>query len=165
MRLRRTLTALALLSTIGVAGCARITHVPTASFAKPKGVPYYLGSYYLLTYPDGRGGLASQYFFLRDPNKKMFAKSRAWLANISSLLKFEGGVLTNSESTADSTALPAALIEAAETLMKTLAAANVVATGVQGPSIYKVRFTSATQVTFIGDRSKYTVSVGGWSES
>lgn len=155
-------TALAVL----LAACAQIKHTPVNDFAGAGGIPYYLGSWYLLTWPDGHGNLSAEYYYLRDPSKKMEAYPRAWLANLNTTLEFASGVLKSSDTAADSGAVPAALIEAAESFLKGMAAANEAVRGrppgLEAPSIYKVKIVDPTTIQFVGDRTAYTVTVAGW---
>jgi len=138
-------------------GCASVTHRPVKDFNQPKGIPYYLGSYYLLVHTDGKGNLESKILFLPDPNKKMVAKPKAILSSLSATLGYTNGVLSSTKTTTDTSAVLGAVIGAAKTFL-TAAIANEPA-ALPAPTIYKIRIDSPTEITFIGEETADTVEV------
>lgn len=155
----------ALAGSILLAGCAQIRHHPVGSFEKPQGIPYYLGSWYLLAYTDGKGGVESHLLYMMDPRRRMEARPRSWFASLDSLLKMDGGILTRAETTVDTTAAPTAIFEAAQKAASILVAMDPTKEGgIPAPSIYRVKVDppdkgAPTVVTFVGSRSTFAVEV------
>ncbi|HXC50061.1 MAG TPA: hypothetical protein VN634_04200 [Candidatus Limnocylindrales bacterium] len=156
----------------GWSGCAQVKHHPVDSFDQVQGIPYYLGSWYLLLYPDGKGAVKSSFLYMMDPRFKMEARPRAWFASVESLLKLDGGVLTATEMKADTTAVPSFILKAAEKAATSMVANDVSAsrgeetvTSVPAPSIYRIDVQApsnpgdATIVTFVGEQSDFLVEV------
>jgi hypothetical protein len=98
-------------------GCAGITHraiESDAQDAKARGFRYYDSSPYLLVQTDNQGGLTSELVYLPDRTKKRSARPYAYLASNATTLTFQKGVLTDSVSDTDGTAIPTAIIKALE---------------------------------------------------
>jgi hypothetical protein len=97
--------------------CAGVTHqaITTAEQdCKARGVRYYDSSPYLLVQTDNQGGLTSDFMYLPDQNKKRQARPYTFLASNTTTLSFQNGILTDSSSDTDSSAVPAAVIKALE---------------------------------------------------
>ena len=90
--------------------CAGVTHqaITTAKQdCKARGVRYYDSSPYLLVQTDNQGGLTSDFMYLPDLNKKRQARPFTFLASNTTTLSFQNGILTDSSSDTDSSAVPA----------------------------------------------------------
>jgi len=145
----------AALIAVGFSGCTSVAPVPVPRANpfpdEPGGIPYYDGSYYLLIYADGHGNLKWSLEYIFDPAKKMIYKASATLASLETSLKFNYGLLSESTTTADSTAVPTAILGA----FKTVLSAGVMndltsgATKVPTPRIYKV-LIHGDQVELLG---------------
>jgi hypothetical protein len=145
-------------------GCASVKHQPVADFEDPKGIPYYGGSHYLLVYSDGKGNIHSEILYLMDRRKKMVADPTSCFASLQSTLSFTNGVLSDAKAVGDATAIPQAILAAAE---KVLAAGVLAAPEARGgpgftlpaPSIYKIVVESPTRVRFVGEETDEVVHV------
>ncbi len=154
--------------TLGLASCAQLVHSPIEDFDDVSGVPYYQGSYYLLVHTDGKGNLASKLLWLRDPSRKMQAKPTSVFASLESTLQFSNGTLTKSTELADTTAVPTAIIEAAESLLSSGFLSRpdrAPKIALPAPSIYKVIIVDPVTIKFVGEDSRYTVNVTRTSRS
>lgn len=157
-------------------GCAGVSHVPIPderADRRSQGIRYYRHSLYLLVHSDGMGGLKTVWKFLPDPNKKMSICTYNCVAKLESTFKFdEAGVLTSSMEHPDSSAVPAAVIQAAAAALPAIlkfakgAADDPDAHKVPAPQIFKVVAESSPeidpatgytkdQVVFIGDHMKF----------
>jgi len=138
--------SLLMLLLVGVAGCAGLTVKPVpdaAADAKARGFRYYEPSPYLLVYTDNQGGLVSQITLLPDPTKKMSVKPYNRLASNNVTLDFDKGMLKQGTTEVDETAVPSALIAAAEKAVgAAIAAKGVVppgtATTAPPPYLFKI---------------------------
>ncbi len=131
-------------------GCAKVTHRPLASLkAKDdtgSGIRYFRSAPYLLVHSDGKGGIEWKIVFLPDQTQPMSAEPTTFLASIDATLKFKNGVLTSSDQIGDATAVPKALIKAAQTVATAAAGAALSAAGVPSdaepgipaPYLYKI---------------------------
>lgn len=99
-------------------GCAGMDVVPISSEGKSdecaRGVRYYGSSTYLLVHTDNSGGLTTKILQLPDTTKKMSLRPYVVMATAETTLDFDNGVLTKSTARFDSTAVPAAVVKAAE---------------------------------------------------
>jgi hypothetical protein len=98
-------------------GCAGMDVVPVPGGKSDdcaRGVRYYGSSTYLLVHSDNSGGLTTRILQLPDTTKKMSLRPYVVLATAETTLDFENGVLTKSIARFDSTAVPAAVVKAAE---------------------------------------------------
>jgi len=142
-------------------GCASLTHKPVTDFAKPEGVPYYGGSHYLLIYSDGKGGLVWKLLYLADPNKMRVAVPSAIAANLDTKLTFTNGVLSESKATADSSAIPKAVIQTIEKALPLLAAANApdgASHQLPAPTLYRVTWKGG-QLHLVGGKAATSISL------
>ena len=94
--MQRLINPVLILLITALSGCASMTHSPVKDFSNPGGIPYYLGSYYLLVHTDGKGNLESTILYLPDRSKKMVAKPTAFLCCSSNSVQ-----LTESYSASD----------------------------------------------------------------
>jgi len=85
-----------------------------ADLKDKKGFRSYEGSTYLLVFPDGKGNMATTPIFLPDQKKKISVAPYSFLASNETKLVYVNGVLTGSETEADGTAVPNAVIGAVE---------------------------------------------------
>lgn len=81
------------------------------------GIRYYDVSPYLIVHSNPDGTLAIRLIYLPDPNKKMSVHPKAISAKIETTLEFENGSLKTSQSLADATVVPKAILEAAKTVL------------------------------------------------
>lgn len=81
-----------------------------------QGIRYYEPAPFLLVYSDGKGNLTSQIIMMPDLTQKRVIDLYAYAAKNKGTLDFENGVLTKSEMTIDSAAVPEALIGTIQTL-------------------------------------------------
>ena len=132
----------AMLSLTGLlTSCAGVTHQAITTCKQEKaarGVRYYDSSPYLLVQTDNQGGLTSDFMYLPDPNKKRQARPFTFLSSNTTTLSFQNGILTDSSSDTDSSAVPAAVIKALE--QAAVSAAKLTAFDVaktkQAPRVY-----------------------------
>jgi hypothetical protein len=137
-----------------VAGCAKLEHKPIAYTPVPScgptdvamkanrkadnaatGIRYYQSSPYLLVFSDGKNGLSWQILYLPDQTKKMSAVPRSDWSKLDATLKFENGVLTDSNAIGEAAAVPKAIIAAAEQVVASLA--GIAAKGGAVPGVIK----------------------------
>lgn len=97
-----------------VGGCAGIAHraLTDVENETAKGLRYYDSSPYLLVQTDNDGGLKSELVYLPDQTKRREAKPYTFLATNNTTLEFVKGVVTTTTSETDSTAVPAAVVQA-----------------------------------------------------
>lgn len=144
---------------LSTAACATVSHRHIATEdddLRATGIRYYGASPYLLVYSNGKGGIVTELKYLPDPAKKMSAEPKATLANVDATLSFSNGVLTSSVETGDATAVPTAILKAAEAIAPALLAAlNETDTGKElimpAPHIYKV-IVNGNTVSFRGGK-------------
>ncbi len=98
-----------------LSGCAGVDYTTIHNDAEDKtarGLRYFDSSPYLLVQTDNQGGLSSQFMYLPDQTKKRQATPHTFLASNTTTVTFNNGVLTDSTSDTDSSAVPAAIIKA-----------------------------------------------------
>jgi hypothetical protein len=191
-RILIAIPSLLLLLCIGLTGCAGITYqavpyvpVPldttTEQGAKealeahtknlnadagPKyaGIRYYGSSLYLMINSDGKGGVQWRIIELPDQTKKMSAQPYNFIAQLSSTLVFQNGILMGSAVQADSTAVPRAVLDAITKVLP--AAAKLLLARPEGateellvrPELYKIVVRDDT-VEFNGGPADFSVHV------
>lgn len=102
---------------LAAVGCANVTVKPVLDQDRDervRGFRYYRASPYILVYTDNKGGLSSRTIMLPDTTKKMSARPWTVMASTDSTLEFQNGVLTGAQTKTDTTAVPVAVIKAAE---------------------------------------------------
>lgn len=185
-RLRPLSLSAILATTFLVSGCAQITHQPVKYHAYPfgggsqaerqnielanqkedlkqTGVRYYLSSPYLLVYNNGKGKLVWDIVHLPDQTKLMVATPTQIMAKATTKLTFANGVLTESESELDSSAIPKAVIEAVEKVLPLLMGAFVRTTvpgvgEIPAPQLYKI-VIDGNDMQLVGIQNSETVKV------
>jgi hypothetical protein len=132
-RRRPPRSALAALAgaTLLAAGCATVVHRPLSGNEDDadRGIRYYNSSPYVLVYANAAGGITAQIEYLPDPYKLMSAKPTQWLSSLDTRLEFTNGVLTQADTTADTSVVPEAILTAAKT-----AATSILARTSEDPS-------------------------------
>lgn len=116
MHLVRSIPIVTLMTLAACVGCSGMTVLPIHNDQEDLGATgfrYYESSPYILVYSDGTS-LKSNLIHLPDKTRKMSIKLFDFLSSNSMKLTFSNGVLTSSETDADSTAVPKAVIEAAK---------------------------------------------------
>jgi hypothetical protein len=101
-------------------GCAGVQHLPVRDMKADdtaKGVRYYRESQYLLIYSRPDGMRDWTILHLPDPTKKMSAEPYNFWSKVTTNMKFENGVLTDSADTADATVVPKAILDAVKTVV------------------------------------------------
>lgn len=92
-----------------ITGCAGVDYKPAPATIAPRqdagGIVYYEDSPYLLVYPDGKGNISWQVLFLPDQTKKRIAVPYNFISSLNTSLTFQNGLLTQSSTTADATAV------------------------------------------------------------
>jgi len=157
-------------------GCAGLNVNPIASDDTGKrglndttanGIRYYEPAYFLLVYSDAAGSVKTDVLVLPDTTRKMVAKPYSFLANNKQTLSFSDGMLTESTQTVDSTAVPVALIQAAQTAAEAAAKLglfNAPTTtkserpSLSAPRLYKIVIHGST-VTLLGSAPGDTVQL------
>ena len=102
------------LSSLVIAGCASIDSHEEDDTST--GIRYYNSAPFILAYSDGKGGVTTEVVYLPDTTRVMSLDATAFLAQNKTVLSFKRSVLTASETTADATELPKAVLEAAKNL-------------------------------------------------
>ncbi|MER0170149.1 MAG: hypothetical protein DU489_05970 [Nitrosomonas sp.] len=143
--------------------CAGVTHKPISSIedSADEGIRYFGSSYYLFLYSNGKGGLITEIKSLPDPNKKMSAKPYSFLSSLDLTMNFVNGVLTSSEETADSTAIPKAVIAAAEKVASLLLQTmNLPSKQLElpAPYVYKIVLKSDS-IEFVGGSAEDRIKI------
>jgi hypothetical protein len=121
-------------------GCAEVVHKPITS-AEDKtatGIRYYNASPYVLVYANSGGGITAEVKYLPDPHKLMSAKPNQWLSSLDTTLSFANGVLTQADTTADTTVVPKAILSAAKAAATALLAKTVTPQDVPKPRLFKI---------------------------
>lgn len=146
-------------------GCARIVHssVSADKDGRAEGIRYYNSSPYLLIYSNGKGGIVTQILYIADPQKKMTAQPKSFLASAQTTLEFDKGVLKNSKSTIDASSLPVAIMKAVQTIgvAALIPAANDPLEGtrqIPAPYLYKIIVNGST-ISFVGKQGNVNVNV------
>jgi hypothetical protein len=121
------------------------------------GIRYYEASPYLLVYSDGKGGIVWKIYYLPDQTRKMIAEPFNIVAKVTTNMQFSNGVLTESTVELDQTAVPKALISAAEKMVP-LAFADQPPHQVPAPQLYKI-ILNGDQVYFAGGSGNRNVNV------
>jgi hypothetical protein len=81
---------------------------------KSRGFRHYLPATYILVYTDNAGGIVTKSLTLPDTSRRMSVRPHTFLASNDLELSFARGILGSAKSDADATAVPKALIAAAE---------------------------------------------------
>jgi hypothetical protein len=168
-------------SAVGVllGGCAGVTYQPVsytpiardgsnaaeakkandAADESASGIRYYQASPYLLVYSDGKGGIVWKIYYLPDQTRKMTATPYNYVAKVTANLTFSRGVLTDSTEDVDTTAVPKAILAAAEKLLPlALADTTPEERTVLPPRLYKILVAGDT-ITLAGGPGDTNVSV------
>jgi hypothetical protein len=108
-----------------------------------RGFRYYEGAHFLLVYSDGKSGLKAEVKFLPDVTRIRSVDPYAYFAKNESTLTFQNGMLVQSKTVVDETALPTAAVNALKTVAQAaIAAANAAAgrerTYLPFPKLYKI---------------------------
>ena len=156
-RLRVCLTVLVMLC----AGCS--ASVKYAREDDPStGIRYYESAPYLLIYSDGKGGLKWQILSLPDQSHVMTVAPVVHGGGKSQMsLSFQNGVLGTSTVAGDTTAIPSALIAAAQAVIPLVAAAvfeGQKPAEFPKPYLYKIVVSGGT-VEFLGGEGDATIRV------
>lgn len=139
--------------------CASIRHSPVSGDDKEVGIRYYESAPYLLVYSDSKGGIKTQILHLPDQTRLLSAHPKSKLASLKSTLKFQNGVLTSSEETIDTTAVPSAILDAVKTIVPSLIAAiEKRGDEVPAPYLYKI-VVYGEEVFFYGSQGGETIRV------
>jgi hypothetical protein len=139
--------------------CASVEPVRVDDFNSPQGIPYYEGSYYLLVWPDGLGNLKWSLNYVADTTKKMEYRTKNFLSAVETDLEFSNGLLTKGTTSLDSTAVPKAVVAAAEKVLLAAIANDASPTNsnaIPGPSIFKL-VVNGGKIVFLGEESKDVV--------
>ena len=139
----RNLVTAIFVTALGTA-CATIEHAPITDTEDKTdtGIRYYRASPYILVYANSAGRIDTELKYMPDPHLLMSAKPTQWLSSLDVTLEFKDGVLTKSETTADTSILPKAILTAA----KTAATAILARTDDSGPSVPKPYLFKIVQV-------------------
>lgn len=139
-------------------GCAGMYVTKVAGSAaddSAAGIRYYGSSPYIYVTTDNAGGLTPTLVYLPDPQKKMSAYLYNIVATNDATLEFENGILKTSEVTADSSALPKAVVTALEKIaVAVVGAANEIDEGpnIPPPYIFKILF-DADGIPYLIDKN------------
>jgi hypothetical protein len=143
-----------------LSGCAaNVTHQVEAKGSD--GIRYYLNAPYLIVYSDGKGGLQWQIRYMPDQTHVMSATPHVVGAHLEVNMQFQNGVLSNSTTQGDSTAIPRSIIAAVQNVAPMLLKALMAGPGDRGfpaPSVYKI-VVSGDDVKFIGGAGDVSIQV------
>jgi len=135
---------------------AQITEENNIRESKLKGLRYYRPAPYLLVYSDGKESLKWEIHVLPEPTVKSSAYPYNYVASLQVTLQFnEKGILTSVDETADTAAVPKAVIGSIEKLAATVAKAVMDAPAEQrvnyfpAPRLYKI-VVNGDGVEFLG---------------
>jgi hypothetical protein len=81
------------------------------------GIRYYETSPYLLVFSDGKGAIKWKIYYLPDQTLKRTIEASAFLASVNTAHTFSNGTLVSGKGTADSTAIPKAIITALQGIL------------------------------------------------
>lgn len=138
--------------TASVSSCTA-TVVYEHATAASTGIRYYESAPYLLIYSDGKGGLKWQILYLPDQSHTMSATPEVRGGAAQMTLYFQNGVLGTSTVQGDTTAIPSAILAAAQAAVPLLIGAGVFEgpKPVPFPSPYLFKIVvSGGSVRFIG---------------
>jgi hypothetical protein len=130
---------------------------------KDVGFRYYQSAPYLLIYTDNQGGVKSQILFLPDTAQKMSIRPYNILASSNVQLNFDNGVLTGTDSSADETIIPKAVISAIEKVASAAAAKAFMLPGTPQPTatntlpspyLYKIVLAADGELKFVGSQGE-----------
>lgn len=157
-------------------GCAGLNVNPIASDntgdrglndRTANGIRYYEPAYFLLVYSDAAGSVKTDVLVLPDTTRKMVAKPYSFLANNKQTLTFTDGMLSESTQDVDATAVPVALIQAAQSAAEAAAKLglfNAPSTtkserpSLSAPRLYKI-VIHGSRVTLLGSAPGDTVQL------
>jgi len=126
------------------------------------GIRYYQSSPYLIVYSNGKGGIVTKIEYLPDPNKKMSAVPKSFMATIKTTMEFKNGVLTSNEEEGDGTVVPKAILKAVETAAPAFLAAlnktDVRELTVPAPYIYKI-VVDGNDIIFVGKKGDTNIKI------
>jgi hypothetical protein len=126
---------------------------------KAVGIRYYEASPYLLVYSDGKGGIVWKIYYLPDQTRKMTADPYNYIAKVTANMTFSHGVLSDSTTESDSTAVPKAIMAAVEKLLPLVLADTAPASRkVLPPSLYKI-IVKGDGITLAGGPGNTEVNV------
>jgi hypothetical protein len=134
-------------------GCASVSHRPLKddNDATDKGIRYYGASPYVLVYANSGGGITTEIKYLPDRHKLMTARPKQWLSSLDTTLKFTNGVLTQADTTADTSIVPKAVLTAAKTAAAALLAkADQGGPSVPNPRLFKIVRAANGEYVLIG---------------
>lgn len=136
---------------LALCGCAAdVVHQQETTNAT--GIRYYMNAPYLIVYSDGKGGLQWQIRYLPDQSRIMTATPHIVGARLEMTMTFQNGVLSNSSTLGDTSAVPKAVIAAVQNVLPLLAkglGAAPTAKGFPAPSLYKI-VVKGDEISFIG---------------
>lgn len=152
------LPCLALL--LALASCASVKHEwidpEDADTSEKRGIRYLETSPFLIVHANPDGTLTARLEYLPDRFKKLAVLPKATAARNHTTLEFDRGVLTKADTEADATAVPKALLKAAEAVIPMLSPflneareAEDDSYPVPAPNIYKI-VVRGSDVYFIG---------------
>lgn len=105
------------------AGCAGINSTHDSDGSRT-GIRYYNSAPFILAYTDGKGGIDAKIVYLPDTTRVMSLEPTAFFAQNKTEMTFVKSILTTSNTTADATAVPKAIVEAAKTVAMAAIAAS-----------------------------------------
>lgn len=137
---------------------ATVTYQPET--AHSKGIRYYESAPYLLIYSDGKGGLKWQILYLPDQSHVMTASPVVRGGKTQMTLYFQNGVLGTSSVTGDTTAIPNAILSAAQAAIPLILAVaeKPAEQKFPRPYLYKIVVTGDS-VQFIGGQGGEPIRV------
>lgn len=131
------------LSLLALPGCAGITSNEDTD-GSSTGVRYYNSAPFLLAYSDSKGGIVTELFYWPDTTRVLSLDTTAFFAQNKTELTFEDSILITSNTEADATALPKAVITAAKGIATAALSGNVPTAGsektVPAPSLYRIHY-------------------------
>jgi hypothetical protein len=147
--------------TLACSGCtATVTYQHEAG--GPKGIRYYESAPYLLVYSDGKGGLKWQIFYIPDQSHIMTATPMVRGGKAQMTLYFVNGALSSSTVAGDTTAIPNAILAAAQAAIPIIAAAVLAEKGAPPgfpkPYLYKIIVTGSA-IEFRGGQGDASIRV------
>ena len=127
------------------AGCASVDSKHDTD-GNSTGIRYYNSAPFILAYSDGKGGIEASVVYLPDTTRVLSLDATAFFSQNMTVMKFDQSILTSSDSTADATAVPKAIVEAAKTVATAAIAASankpneVTEYQVPAPYIYRIYY-------------------------
>jgi len=148
-----------ILISLVIFGCsATVTHQVATDTST--GIRYYDTAPFLIIYSDGMGGLKWQIRYLPDQTRVMTATPSIIGGRTEMSLYFQNGMLTSVSTVGDTTEVPKALINAAQTALPLLLAAaeSPHQKGFPAPYIYKLVVENGN-IKFVGGKGDTSIHV------